>query len=273
MTFQNCLSKFCTSCLQELIQSVDGFPTIPRTVKSSDPTYRQLIEIGTQISLGSRTVISGPCCSFKPQEALLTFIKTPRPDPTSQCSRIASIKSHRSSSSRIKVNNLQPPSSDVLKLQQYFGDAELTSHSWGFQPKVKPRELHRRLTRKRKIHNKTVFSTYNPFSGALVFPTYGLLIEGEVTNSHWYCNHHALAKSTTDETIGVPHCVLSNHCAEILHSSKLSLPRIDGSREVIKLVISAPEDIHHKPEISVEVIQVDQTKATSKITSMKGCTI
>ncbi len=117
VTCQNCLSKFCTSCLQELIQSVDGFPTIPRTVKSSDPTYRQLIEIGTQISLGSRTVISGPCCSFKPQEALLTFIKTPQPDPTSQCSCIASIKSHRSSSSRIKVNNLQPLSSDVLKLQ------------------------------------------------------------------------------------------------------------------------------------------------------------
>ena len=169
------------------------------------------------------------------------------------------------------MHNLQPPSSDVLKLQQYFGDAELTSHSWGVQSKVKPRELHRRLTRKRKIRNKTVPSTYNPFSGALVSPTYGLLIEGEVTNSHWYCDHHALAKSTTDKTLGVPHCVFSNRCAEILHSSKLSLPCIDGSREVIKLVISAPEDIHHKREISVEVIQVDQTKATSESMSMKGC--
>ena len=145
---------------------MEGFPTIPRTVKSSDPTYRQLIEIGTQISLGSRTVISGPCCSFKPQEASSTFIKTPRPDPTSQCSRIASIKSHRWSSCRIKVNNLQPPSSDVLKLQQYFGDAELTSHSWGFQPKVKPRDLQQKVNQETKDPLQNCPFNLQPFSGA-----------------------------------------------------------------------------------------------------------
>ena len=255
VTCQNCLSEICTSCLQELIQFVEA-SKIPMKVKSSDATYHQLKETGTQVCLGSRTIVSGPCCSFKPQQASSTLIKTPRPDPTSHCSRIASIKRHRSTSRRAKENNLQPSCPDVLSLRQYFGNTECTSHGWGFHPKLTPRELHRKVTKKRKIRNKNVNSTYNPFSGALVFPTYGLLIEGEVTNSHWYCDHHALAKSTTDETLGVPHCVLSNNCAQLLHSAKLKLPRIRGTREVIKLAVSAPEDIDHKSEISVTELEI-----------------
>jgi hypothetical protein len=38
MTCHNCSSQFCTSCINELIQSVEGFKTIPLTVKKTDAT-------------------------------------------------------------------------------------------------------------------------------------------------------------------------------------------------------------------------------------------
>ena len=102
-------------------------------------------------------------------------------------------------------------------------------------------------------------------------PTFGLLIEGEVTNSHWYCDHHCLARSQVDGTLGVPHCVLSNDCATVLHASNLCLTRITGStRERFNLVITAPEDINVKRQITVEVIEVDQKIATSEVLLMKG---
>ena len=250
---------------------MEGFNNIPTTVKRSDATYRQLIEIQTQMSLGSRSTISGPCCSFVAQEASSTLVKTPRPNPTSQCSRIPFIKNYRSSISNIKANKLQAFPLDNLKLEQFFGEPKVTSRLGVFQRNEPPKQLHMRITKKQKKRNiQSVNSTYNPFSGALVFPTYGLIIEGEVTNSHWYCNHHALARSPVDGTLGVPHCVLSKDCAELFHSSNLCIPRINGSREVFKLVISAPEDIHLNRDITVEVIEVDQTIATSDIMIMKG---
>ncbi len=91
-----------------------------------------------------------------------------------------------------------------------------------------------------------------------------------MTNSHWYCDHHALSSSTVDGTLGVPHCVLSHDCAQELHESKLTLPCISGSREVIKLNISSPENHLKKRDITVEVIQMDQKVATSTILHMKG---
>ena len=74
-TCQNCSSKFCTSCIQELIQSVEMFKNIPTKVKQADKTYRQLMEIQTQVSFGCRTTISGPCCSFIAQEVSSTLVK------------------------------------------------------------------------------------------------------------------------------------------------------------------------------------------------------
>ena len=102
-------------------------------------------------------------------------------------------------------------------------------------------------------------------------PTFGLIIEAEVTNSRWYCDHHCLARSQVDGTLGVPHCVLSNDCATVLHASNLCLTRITGStRERFNLVITAPEDINVKRQITVEVIEVDQKIATSEVLLMKG---
>ena len=269
-TCQNCSSKLCTSCIQELIQSVEGFKNIPTKVKQADKTYRQLMEIQTQVSLGIRTTISGPCCSFIAQEVSSTLVKTPRPDLTSQCSRIESIKNYQASIRKIKPDMLKAPPFDNLHLQEYFGDPKVTSSLGVFKPKEHPKQLHTRITKKRKKHYTSINSTYNPFSGALVLPTYGIIIEGEVSNSHWYCDHHALARSTVDGTLGVPHCVLSNDCAELLHSSNLCLPRVTGSREVFKLVICAPEDIKQKRDINVEVIEIEQIIATSVIMNMKG---
>ena len=76
MTCQNCSSQFCTSCINELIQSVEGFKNIPTKVKLADKTYRQLMEIQTQVSSGCRTTISGPCCSFVAQEVSSTLVKS-----------------------------------------------------------------------------------------------------------------------------------------------------------------------------------------------------
>jgi hypothetical protein len=250
---------------------VEGFKNIPMKVKQADKTYRQLMEIQTQVNLGCRTTISGPCCSFVAQEVSSTLVKTPRPDLTSQCSRIESIKNYRASIQKIKPANLEAPPLDNLNLHQYFGDPKVTSSLGAFKPKEHPKQLHARIFKKRKKHHRpSVNPTYNPFSGALVFPTYGIIIEGEVSNSHWYCDHHALARSTVDGTLGVPHCVLSKDCAELLHASNILLPRVTGCREVFKLVICSPEDINLKRDITVDVIEIDQTISTSVIMNMKG---
>ena len=99
---------------------MEGFKNIPTKVKQADKTYRQLMEIQTQVSLGCRTTISGPCCSFVAQEVSSTLVKTPRPDLTSQCSRIESIKNYRAFIQKIKPANLQAPPLDNLNLQQYL---------------------------------------------------------------------------------------------------------------------------------------------------------
>ena len=209
---------------------MEGFKNIPTKVKQDDKTYRQLMEIQTQVSLGCRTTISRPCCSFVAQEVSSTLVKTPRPDLTSQCSRIESIKNYRAFIRKIKPANLQAPHLDNLNLQQYFGDPKVTSSLGAFKPKEHTKQLHARIFKKQKKNDSrpSVNPTYNPFSGALVFPTYGIIIEVEVSNSHWYCDHHALARSTVDGTLGVPHCVLSKNCAELLHASNILLPRTGG---------------------------------------------
>ena len=270
ITCQNCSSKFCTSCIQELILSVEGFKNIPTKVKRADKTYRQLMEIQTQVSSGSRTTLSGPCCSLIAPEVSSTLVKTHRPDLIYQGSCIDSIKNYQATIPKMKPDKLQAPPFDYLNLQQYFGDPKVMSSLGVFKPKEHPSWRHTRLTKKRRKLNTSVNSTYNPFSGALVLPTFGIIIEGEVTNKHWYCDHHALARSTVDGTLGVPHCVPSKDCAELLHSSNLCLPRVTGSREVLKLNIHAPKDINKKRDMTVEVIQIEQTIATNVIMNMKG---
>ena len=51
MTCLNCSSEFCSRCIHELIQSVEGFKTVPTSVKKSDATYKKLIEIQKAMSV------------------------------------------------------------------------------------------------------------------------------------------------------------------------------------------------------------------------------
>ena len=51
MTCRNCSSQFCSRCIHELVQSVEGFKTIPISVKNSDVTYKKLIEIQREMCL------------------------------------------------------------------------------------------------------------------------------------------------------------------------------------------------------------------------------
>ena len=39
MTCQNCYSKFCISCIDKLVESIEGFDSIPPTVKRCDASY------------------------------------------------------------------------------------------------------------------------------------------------------------------------------------------------------------------------------------------
>ena len=221
------------------------------------------------MSLAITSTDFGPCCLFRVIDTTSTLVKTPRPDPTVKCSRVQSIKNYRQSIGN-KNNVPAIPKGQNLELHQYFQDPIRTSHLGVFRKKEEPILLHRRIAKKQRRRRIPLTTTYNPFSGAFVLPTFGLLIEGEVTNSHWYCDHHALARSQVDGTLGVPHCVLSNDCAIQLHSSNLCLQRISGSRERFNLVIRAPEDISERREITVEVIEVDQKIATSEAMKMKG---
>lgn len=179
ITCQSCASIYCKSCIQEIIQSVDAFQNIPTTVKTSDPSFLQLLEIQRQLILGKRTTPCGPCCSFLPSQFPSSLEKTPRPDPASQCSRITAIRSYRSSITK-KVNfQCLNTFYDDLNLDLYFRDPIYTSSGGGFKPKRAPQHLHSILSKKKRrrdISSSPPTPTYNPFTGALVFPTFGLLI-------------------------------------------------------------------------------------------------
>jgi hypothetical protein len=108
----------------------------------------------------------------------------------------------------------------------------------------------------------------------MVLPAFGLLIQGEVTNTHWYCDHHSLARSSVDGTPDVMHCVLDDSNAKPLYATMKDslLFRISGSREIIKLAILAPEDISKKRMMTVEVIQLPQVLPIAMVATMKGMT-
>jgi hypothetical protein len=159
-------------------------------------------------------------------------------------------------------------------LERYFDHAHRTSHEGMFKHKENPSKQHRRALHKNKKRRCQVnkSTTYNPFSGALVLPAFGLLIQGEVSNTHWYCDHHCLARSSADGTPDVMHCVIDNGNAKLLHSTikESSLSRISGSREIIELVILAPEDISKKRMMTVEVIQLPQVLPITMVATMRG---
>ncbi len=67
----------------------------------------------------------GPCCLFRVLDIRSALVKTPRPDPTVQCSRIESIKNYRQSIGKINTNKNKLtaiPKDQNLELHQYFQD-------------------------------------------------------------------------------------------------------------------------------------------------------
>jgi hypothetical protein len=122
-------------------------------------------------------------------------------------------------------DKLDGPNEELIPLDQYFDNLKRTSHEGLFRPKECPAKQHMRMLskQKRRNHHFNINSKYNPFSGALILPTFGLAIQGEVTNSHWYCDHHDFACLSVDGTLDVPHCVLSHDSAQQLHESNIML--------------------------------------------------
>ena len=104
MSCDNCSLQFCIGCINELIESVKGFNTIPPKVKMSDPTLRKIINIQKKMRSAITSTDFGPCCLFRVLDIRSALVKTPRPDPTVQCSRIESIKNYRQSIGKINKN-------------------------------------------------------------------------------------------------------------------------------------------------------------------------
>ena len=75
MTCNNCSSKFCITCINELVDSIEGFNSIPQTVKRCDATYRKIIQIQKEINLAFRTTDFGPCCLFRVIDTTSTLVK------------------------------------------------------------------------------------------------------------------------------------------------------------------------------------------------------
>lgn len=194
--------------------------------------------------------------------------------PITPCHRKKDIKLFRSSIHKMNPDQFDfPGEEEYIPLDQYFDNSKLTSHEGLFHPKECPAHQYMRILSKRKRrnhHNLCTNSKYNPFSGALILPTFGLAIQGEVTNSHWYCDHHGFAGSSVDGTIDVPHCVLSHELAQQMHESNIRLSRVTGTRRVINLDVTSPENPLRSRKITVEVIDVNQQLATSSINTLKG---
>jgi len=274
ITCLRCSSKFCNTCVREMINFIEMSRVIPVKVKRDDRSYNQLKQVESCFLSSSRTIPYGPCCSFVSLSSVApsSITKTPRPNPLIRCDRKYSIKKFRSYINKTKLVEFKFPLPEYIPLEQYFDNPKLTSHLGLFKPKEFPGRQFRRILykRKKRHHNVNVLAKYNPFSGALILPTFGLIIQGEVTNSHWYCDHHGFARSSVDGTVDVPHCVLSHNAAQQLHDSNVQISRISGPREVITLSVACPEDCSRTRNITIEVIHVNQQVATSVIQTMKG---
>lgn len=105
MSCDNCSSQFCIGCINELIESVKGFNTIPPNVKMSDPTLRKIINIQKKMRSAITSTDFGPCCLFRVLDIRSALVKTPRPVPpfnavASNLSRITDNLLERSTQTR-----------------------------------------------------------------------------------------------------------------------------------------------------------------------------
>jgi hypothetical protein len=284
MTCVTCNSMLCKDCITEIINFVDQCPAIPSQVKADDSSFQLLKTIQTFFDLGYDTILTGPSCSFiTPNECNLAPSSSsilqcpPLPLPISSQGRVADIRFYRRSINQGEMGERDKLILQNYGLEKYYDQAHCTSHEGMFQHKENPsKQLRRALykNKKRRCQQVNQSTTYNSFSGAMVLPAFGLLIQGEVTITYWYCDHLSLARSSVDGTPDVMHCVLDDSNAKLHHATMKdsSLSRISGSREIIKLAILAPEDISKKRMMTVEVIQLPQVLPIVMVATMKGMT-
>jgi hypothetical protein len=149
----------------------------------------------------------------------------PPPLPISSWGRVVDIRFYRYFIDKGEV--CESDTTNKLRLQnygleRYCNNVLLTSHEGMFQLKENSSKQHRRAlykNKKRRCQQVNQSTTYNTFSGAMILPAFGLIIQAEVTNTHCYCHHHSLARSSVDGTPEVMHCVLNDPYAKLLHAT------------------------------------------------------
>jgi hypothetical protein len=190
MMCATCNSMLCKDCITEIINFIDQCPFIPSQVKADDSSFKLLKNIQTNFDLGYDMVATGPCCSFitpnkrNPAPLSSSNLKCPPPPlPISNWGRVADIRFYRYS-----INKGEMGESDTTKklrlqnygLERYYNDALLTSHEGMIQLKENPSKQHRRAfykNKKRRCQQVNQSTTYNPFSGAMILPALGLIIQ------------------------------------------------------------------------------------------------
>jgi hypothetical protein len=114
---------------------------------------------------------------------------SPPPVPISSQGRVSDIRFDRHSINKGEMGECDKLIIQNYGLERYLDQAHCTSHEGMFQHTANPSKQHRRAlykNKKRRCQQVNEGTTYNPISGAMVLPAFGLLIQGKVTNTHWY---------------------------------------------------------------------------------------
>lgn len=114
----------------------------------------------------------------------------------------------------------------------------------------------------------------NPYDGAMFLPWFNIAIQATATNQHWYCDHHALAKSLVDGSPSIPHCVFDKECAaiafDVMLAKNLSPKRIEGEREKVVLLVPSPEIPTTLIKTTVLVINAVQAASVTSEATIGG---
>ena len=243
LSCRSCYAKLCNCCCQEILCY---FATHKSTLEKAGRRVKNLLFV---IQTGGKKVHTCPFCDFSLLSKNMQVLST---------SARLSPKCGRKKRVPIDLNQF-----NELNLHDYFNNPSFVSYKGC-------------LRRADHSHDLGYYN-YNPFEGALYLRCFNLAIEATATNSHWYCDHHALAKSPTDGTPSVPHCVFGRKSAVeafgIMFLMNRKPCRVAGKRERILLpCVASPEDPTKRREIAVEVIHVTQAIPVSSMndTGMKG---
>ncbi len=289
----------CLSCIEGLLNHIRNKKSIADNVKRNDVSLKSLEQISWNVREKSfYHVRTGPCCAFSqslrddiPQTTVkpsrlpqIISEKQPPMKPPSKCpsshadsdmdsdddedefliiSRKKELAQMRKGIARYKAD--ETSTNDLLK---YHESPTSCTSQGNLQLKHRPSEVVEAVNRKRgrrRARKKSKKSTteHNIYQGALILPMFGLGIQADSFDEHWYVDHMALAISKSDDTPSVGHCVLSESCAESAFNfmKDNTIPRIKltGSSRIIKIDLPSPEDPSKHREVRVNIIIVKQS--------------